>query len=100
MSAEIAVLATPVGDRELDELADVLSGCVAGGASVNFMAGFSHADARGFFGKVASGVASGDIVLLVARLDGRIVGTVQLGLDTPPNQSHRADIKKMPVWWI
>jgi GNAT superfamily N-acetyltransferase len=36
-------------------------------------------------------------VLLAARLDGTIVGTVQLGLDTPPNQPHRADIKKMLV---
>ena len=44
-----------------------------------------------------SSVASGDTVLLVAKLDGKIVGTVQLGLDTPPNQPHRADIKKMLV---
>jgi GNAT superfamily N-acetyltransferase len=35
--------------------------------------------------------------LLAARLDGEIVGTVQLGLDTPPNQPHRADIKKLLV---
>jgi GNAT superfamily N-acetyltransferase len=95
--AEITVLAAPVGDRELNELADVLADCVAGGASVNFMASFSPNDARAFFDKVASGVAAGDIVLLVARLDGRIVGTVQLGLDMPPNQRHRADIKKMLV---
>jgi GNAT superfamily N-acetyltransferase len=36
-------------------------------------------------------------VLLAAALGERIVGTVQLGLDTPPNQPHRADIKKMLV---
>jgi GNAT superfamily N-acetyltransferase len=36
-------------------------------------------------------------VLLAARLAGKIVGTVQLGLDTPPNQPHRADIKKLLV---
>jgi GNAT superfamily N-acetyltransferase len=95
--AEITVLTAPIGDRELNELADVLADCVAGGASVNFMASFSAEDARAFFGKVSSAVASGDIVLLVARLDGRIVGTVQLGLDMPPNQRHRADIKKMLV---
>ena len=35
--------------------------------------------------------------MLAARLDGRIVGTVQLGLDTPANQPHRADIKKLLV---
>lgn len=33
-----------------------------------------------------------------AALDGgRIVGTVQLGLDTPPNQPHRAEIKRLLV---
>jgi GNAT superfamily N-acetyltransferase len=36
-------------------------------------------------------------VLLAASLQGRIVGTVQLGLDTPPNQPHRADIRKLLV---
>ena len=94
---EIISLAAPVGDRALDELADVLADCVAGGASVNFMASFSIAEARAFFDKVANSVASGDTVLLAARITGRIVGTVQLGLDTPPNQRHRADVKKMLV---
>src|SRR3569832_754894 len=61
------------------------------------MAGFSASDARTFIYKVARSVASGDLVLLVARLSGKIVGTVQLGLDTPPNQAHRADVKKMLV---
>ena len=36
-------------------------------------------------------------VHLVGIRGGRIVGTVQLGLDTPPNQHHRADVKKMLV---
>jgi GNAT superfamily N-acetyltransferase len=97
VGTEIVSLAAPVGDPELNELAEVLADCVAGGASVNFMASFSQNDARAFFKKVDTSIASGDIVLLVARLDGRIVGTVQLGLDTPPNQMHRADIKKMLV---
>jgi GNAT superfamily N-acetyltransferase len=81
----------------LDELADVLADCVEGGASVNFMSPFSRAEARAFFDRVERSVASGEIVLLVARLAGKIVGTVQLGLDMPPNQAHRADVKKMLV---
>jgi GNAT superfamily N-acetyltransferase len=95
--ADITVLAAPIGDQALNELAGVLVDCVDGGASVSFMPPFSHDDARCFFHKVEASVASGDTVLLVARLDGKIVGTVQLGLDTPPNQSHRADVKKMLV---
>jgi GNAT superfamily N-acetyltransferase len=96
-NVEIVFLTAPVSERALDELADVLADCVAGGASVNFLSPYPPNEARRFFDKVASGVVSGDIVLLAARLDGRIVGTVQLGLDTPPNQLHRADVKKMLV---
>ena len=95
--AEIIVLKAPVADAALDQLATVLADCVEGGASVNFMAPFPHADALVFFRKVAVTVASGDTVLLAAKLGGKIVGTVQLGLDTPPNQPHRADVKKMLV---
>ena len=94
---EIVALASPVAETALVELADVLIDCVEGGASVSFMSPLSHDSAHRFFRKVASSVAAGDTVLLAARLDGKIVGTVQLGLDTPPNQPHRADIKKMLV---
>jgi GNAT superfamily N-acetyltransferase len=94
---EIAVLDAPVADTALNQLADVLVDCVEGGASVSFMPPFPHAEALAFFRKVAASVAAKDTVLLAARLDGRIVGTVQLGLDTPPNQPHRADIRKMLV---
>ena len=97
VSAEIISLPAPVAQPALEQLADVLVDCVEGGASVSFMSPFSRDAALGFFRKVASSVAAGDTVLLAARLDGTIVGTVQLGLDTPPNQPHRADIKKMLV---
>jgi len=95
--AEIFSLAAPVADPALDQLAEVLVDCVAGGASVNFLSPYPHEAALEFFRKVASSVAAGDTVLIAARLDGRIVGTVQLALDTPPNQRHRADIRKMLV---
>jgi GNAT superfamily N-acetyltransferase len=95
--AEIVSLVTPVADAALEQLAAVLADCVEGGASVSFMSPFSHAQALAFFRKVAASVALGDTVLLAAKLDGIIVGTVQLGLDTPPNQPHRADIRKLLV---
>jgi GNAT superfamily N-acetyltransferase len=95
--AEITSLEAPVAESALGQLADVLVDCVEGGASVSFMSPFSHQQALTFFRKVAGSVASGDTVLLAARLGDRIVGTVQLGLDTPPNQPHRADIKKLLV---
>jgi GNAT superfamily N-acetyltransferase len=95
--ADISVLDAPIADADLNQLASVLVDCVEGGASVGFMLLFSHEEALAFFRKVAASVASGDTALLAAKLDGRIVGTVQLGLDTPPNQPHRADLKKMLV---
>jgi GNAT superfamily N-acetyltransferase len=58
---------------------------------------FPREDAADFFRGVVEDVSQGDTVLLAARDGGRIVGTVQLGLAVPPNQRHRADVKKMLV---
>ena len=94
---DIVILDAKAADAAIGELADVLADCVEGGASVNFMLPYGAAEAAKFFAKVVPAVARGDIVLFVARVDGRIVGTVQLGLDTPPNQPHRGEIKKLLV---
>src|SRR5262245_29984147 len=82
---------------DLAQLAEVLVDCVADGASVSFMPPFEHEDGKVFFTKVAGEVVRGETALLVARVNGRIVGTVQLGLALPPNQPHRADVKKLLV---
>jgi GNAT superfamily N-acetyltransferase len=96
-TAEIVTVGAPVAETALAQLANVLVDCVEGGASVSFMSPFSQDQALAFFRKVAGSVASGDVLLLAAKLDGRIVGSVQLGLNTPPNQPHRADIMKLLV---
>src|SRR3569623_486327 len=94
---EIVVLDAAAAQVAINELSDVLVDCVEGGASVSFMLPFGREDAARFFEKVTASVARGETVLIAARLDGRIVGTVQLGLDMPPNQPHRGDIKKLLV---
>ncbi len=94
---EILVLDAAAAKDAIDELADVLVDCVQGGASVSFMLPFGREDAARYFDKVTASIARGETVLVAAKLDGRIVGTVQLGLDIPPNQPHRADIKKLLV---
>lgn len=94
---EIVVLDAAAAKAATAELAEVLADCVEGGASVSFMLPFSRADAAAFFEKVIASIARDETVLVAARLDGRIVGTVQLGLDMPPNQPHRGDIKKLLV---
>lgn len=84
-------------EAELHQLAEVLADCVAGGASVGFMQPLDHARALAFWHKVAAGVRRGERALLVAEDDEGIVGTVQLVLDLPENQPHRADLAKMLV---
>lgn len=97
MDAEIVVLDAVAALAAIDELANVLADCVNGGASVSFMQPFNQQDGVAVFRNVAEAVERRDTVLIAGRVGGRIVGTVQLGLDTPPNQPHRADIKKLLV---
>ena len=85
-------------DTELGMLAAVLHAVVHGGASVSFFTPFSIEQARAFWvNKVLPGVRSGDRRVLLARSQGKIVGTVQLELDMPPNQQHRASVAKLLV---
>ena len=86
-----------VTEAQLDALAQVLIDCVEGGASVSFMHPLSLPKALDFWRRVADGVASGDRALLVAEDANGIVGTVQVVLQQPENQPHRADLSKMLV---
>lgn len=86
-----------VNAAELDELASVLTDCVAGGASVSFMLPFGQEDAVRFWSAVASDVARGERALLVAEDAHGICGTAQLILSLPPNQPHRAEVAKVLV---
>jgi GNAT superfamily N-acetyltransferase len=98
MSVTVRRLAR-VGDAQIEQLAAVLIDCVDGGASVSFMHPLTEDRARAFWRRVADGVQANERVLLVAEEDGSgtIVGTVQLLLDLPENQPHRADVAKMLV---
>lgn len=86
-----------VSDLQLQELAEVLIDCVAGGASVSFMHPLAPGKALGFWRAVADDVARGERALLVAEDAQGTVGTVQLILAQPENQAHRADVAKMLV---
>ena len=86
-----------VDTAQLQALADVLVDCVEGGASVSFMLPMTRDKALAFWRRVVDGVARGERVLLVAEDAQGIVGTVQVILDQPENQPHRADVAKMLV---
>lgn len=86
-----------VTDAQVQALAELLVDSVDGGASVSFMHPLPMARAQAFWRGVADGVARGARVLLVAEDAAGIVGTVQLVLEQPDNQPHRADVAKMLV---
>lgn len=81
----------------VDRLADILHACVEAGASVGFVPPFSVADARRYWRDVRDALTPGGRVLLVARRDGRLVGTAQVVLMMPANGRHRADVGKVLV---
>jgi GNAT superfamily N-acetyltransferase len=83
---------------DIEGLSDVLIDCVEGGASVSFMLPLPRATALAFWREAAASAARGERVLLAAEdARGNIVGTVQLLLQLPENQPHRAELAKMLV---
>ena len=86
-----------VTDEQIDALARVLMDCVEGGASVSYMQPLSMDKAVAFWRRVADDVARGVRALVVATDANGIMGTVQVVLEQPENQPHRADISKMLV---
>ena len=86
-----------VDDAQIDGLADVLIDCVEGGASVSFMHPLPRERAVAFWRRVGQGVAAGERALLIAEDARGVCGTVQLVLEQPENQPHRAELSKMLV---
>lgn len=86
-----------LSEPQLQALAELLIDCVDGGASVSFMHPLSDSKALAFWRRAADQLAGGERALLVAEDAAGIVGTVQLLLDQPENQPHRADLSKLLV---
>ena len=82
----------------LPQLSALLHACVHDGASIGFILPFELDDSDAFWtGNVLPAVARGSRLLLVAQFAGAIAGAVQLDWDTPPNQAHRAEVRKLLV---
>ncbi|PND32695.1 acetyltransferase [Achromobacter sp. HZ01] len=95
---DLTLLPADAAETLLADLAELLRACVQDGASVGFVLPYAPADAQAYWrAKVLPGVAAGTLALWVARLDGRVAGSVQLDCDMPPNQPHRAELRKLLV---
>jgi GNAT superfamily N-acetyltransferase len=94
-----AITITRVDDASDDVVADlaaVLVDAVESGAGVSFMADLQVDEAAAWWRKLITR-ASPRTVILVARDDQGVIGTVQLQPAWAPNQPHRADVAKLIV---
>lgn len=84
--------------EDLDALAETLMQSVALGASIGFILPFGFVQAQAFWQKLLPAFERGEKRLLVARYEGKIIGTVQLVVDQPANGIHRGDVVKLMVY--
>lgn len=87
---------TDADEALVDGLTDLLLDAVHSGAGVSFMADLTRDGAAAWWRRTLS-AATPRTVVLVARDEGGVVGTVQLQPAWPPNQPHRADVAKLMV---
>lgn len=81
----------------LPKLTTLLQDAVASGASIGFLPPLTHEDAINYWQDVAKALESPYRILLIAEIDQKIIGTVQLDMASRPNGSHRAEIAKLIV---
>jgi ribosomal protein S18 acetylase RimI-like enzyme len=77
--------------EHIDQLSDLLIQVVEDGASVGFLPPLSRAEATRYW----ESVLSPEVILLVAKKNDQVVGTVQLHLCTKQNGDHRVEIAKL-----
>jgi ribosomal protein S18 acetylase RimI-like enzyme len=90
-------LAPDETDRVMDELVDLLQDSVTGGASIGFLLPIPYEEAATYWQEVASCLKTPYRIMVVAKADGKIIGSVQLDLASRPNGSHRAEVIKLMV---
>lgn len=81
----------------LPQLVALLQDAVHDGASIGFTQPLLADVAESYWQDVFREVAQGSRILLAARREGVVVGSVQLGLCTRPNGLHRAEVQKLFV---
>lgn len=94
---DIRLLSATEARAAIPDLCEILADCVNGGASVGFMQPYTSADALSYWQGVVETVETVGTLLVVAELEGKIVGTVQIGFASMPNQPHRGDLKKLLI---
>lgn len=79
------------------DLAALLLDAVDDGASVGFTSSLTSAQAEAWWRALAPDLTDERVALWAAHDGGRLIGTVQLRLETSPNGRHRAEMAKLLV---
>lgn len=95
MSIKISVI-KQLSDKDVKELSIGLVKAVKSGASVGFLSDFTPQKAEQYWQELCADI-KGNLLLLIAKEDDAIVGSVQLEQCQKDNGSHRAEVQKLFV---
>ena len=90
-------LTAETATQVLPELVTLLQDAVNSGASIGFLLPITDEEAANYWQEVVEALRGPNRILLVARVDEKVVGTVQLDLASRANGSHRAEVAKLMV---
>ena len=93
----ISLLSSSEAEARIEELAGLLINVVDGGASVGFLPPLTRAQAVAYWRDVVDAMRAGTRILIAAVKDDRLLGSVQLALETRANGDHRAELIKLMV---
>ncbi|UAL50513.1 MULTISPECIES: GNAT family N-acetyltransferase [Metabacillus] len=91
MSYEVEISELKTSEVHIEKLSDLLIKTVEGGASIGFLPPMSHSQATEYW----ENVLEPNVILLIAKVNHEIVGSVQLQLCGKQNGRHRAEIAKL-----
>ena len=94
---QITRISEAEGRSQIDQFIGLLADTVNNGASVGFLRPLDTNLAHDYWHDVFTSVGKGAKILLIAREDALIVGSVQLELCARQNGLHRAEVQKLIV---
>ncbi|OUR68443.1 GNAT family N-acetyltransferase [Marinomonas sp. 42_23_T18] len=80
-----------------DELINLLCDCVDTGASVGFLPPMSELEARFYWTSVQEAVDANASLILIAKEENVLLGSVQLSFSSKTNAQHRCEVEKLMV---
>jgi ribosomal protein S18 acetylase RimI-like enzyme len=97
VTVEISRLSAEQATQFLPNLTEILRDAVNHGASIGFLPPLAEYAAEAYWREVVDALKTPHRILLIARDNEAVTGTVQLNLERRPNGKHRAEVMKLIV---